>query len=72
MLLETRRQTNTYLQRLQTLLQIMLVKVELKVEPVLSERVEAATLMPVMSSVLIRLFLGVKGVNALIKLSAFL
>ena len=72
MLLETRRQTNTYLQRLQTLLQIMLVKVELKVEPVLSERVEAATLMPVMSSVLIRLFLGVKRVNALIKLSAFL
>ena len=72
MLIETRRQTNTYLQRLQTRLQIMLVKVELKVEPVLSERVEAATLMPVMSSVLIRLFLGVKGVNALIKLSAFL
>ena len=72
MLIETRRQTNTYLQRLQTRLQIMLVKVELKVEPVLSERVEAATLMPVMSSVLIRLFLGVKGVNALIKLSALL
>ena len=72
MLIETRRQTNTYLQRLQTRMQIMLVKVELKVEPVLSERVEAATLMPVMSSVLIRLFLWVKGVNALIKLSAFL